>query len=143
MSLTAVVSLDGSITWHGAVGPAALTEYTVPVTSGHVTRIAAPEIGLAPTFPVIADVGTSVIPDFVRIAKFPAVPRSTGDGPFGAAAGTVMVAEPDLVPDVAVIVAVPADMPVATPVVDRTVPTVGLPEVQAAVLLMLRVVPSE
>ena len=59
------------------------------------------------------------------------------------AAGTVMVAEPDLVPDMAVIVAVPADTPVATPVVDRTVPTRGLPEVQATVLLMLRVVPSE
>ena len=53
------------------------------------------------------------------------------------AAGTVKVAEPDLVPDVAVIVAVPADTPVATPVVDRTVAIRGLPEVQATVLLML------
>ena len=59
------------------------------------------------------------------------------------AAGTVMVAEPDLVPDVAVIVAIPADTPVATPVVDRTVPTRGLPEVQATALLMLTVVASE
>ena len=59
------------------------------------------------------------------------------------AAGTVKVAEPDLVPDVAVIVAVPADTPVATPVPDRIVPTRGLPEVQATVELMLAVVPSE
>ena len=91
--------------------------------------------------PVIADEGTSVIPAFVRIPKLPAVPRSTGGGP--SAADTVKVAEPDWMPEVAVIVAVPADMPVATPVVDRTVPTRGLPEVQATVLLMLTVVPSE
>ena len=58
------------------------------------------------------------------------------------AAGTVMVAEPVLPLKVAVIVAAPADRPVATPV-DRTVPTRGLPEVQATVLLMLRVVPLE
>ena len=59
------------------------------------------------------------------------------------AAATVKVAEPDLVPDVAVIVAVPADSPVATPVDGRTVATGVLPEVHTAVLLMSRVVPSE
>ena len=59
------------------------------------------------------------------------------------AAGTVKVAEPDLLPDVAVIVAVPAETPVATPVVDSTVATGVLPEVHVTVLLMSRVVPSE
>jgi hypothetical protein len=59
------------------------------------------------------------------------------------AAGTVKVAEPDLPPKVAVIVAVPADTPVATPVVDRTVATGVLPEVQVTMLLMLTLVPSE
>ena len=38
-------------------------------------------MGLVPTFPVIAEVGTSVIPVFVRIAKLPAVPKFTGIGP--------------------------------------------------------------
>jgi len=40
--------------------------------------MAAPVMGLAPTFPVILDEGTSVIPDFVRIAKELALPRFTG-----------------------------------------------------------------
>jgi hypothetical protein len=47
----------------------------MPVTSGHVNKIAAPVIGLDPTFPVIADGGTSVIPDCVKIVKEAAVPR--------------------------------------------------------------------
>jgi hypothetical protein len=42
-------------------------------------------IGLVPIFPVTAEVGTSVIPVFVRITKLPAAPRFTGAGP-GAAA---------------------------------------------------------
>ena len=58
------------------------------------------------------------------------------------AAVTVKVAEPDLPPNVAVIVAVPIDSPVATPG-DRTVATRGLPEVQRTVSLMLTTVPSE
>ena len=56
---------------------------------------------------------------------------------------TVKVAEPDLPPDVAVISAEPADTPVATPVLDRTVATRGLAEVQTAVLLISTMLPSE
>ena len=48
------------------------------------------------------------------------------------AAVTVKVAEPDLPPNAAVIVAVPTDSPVAMPV-DTTVATRGLPEVQRTV----------
>src|SRR5450759_2951965 len=51
---------------------AASTPYIVPVISGHVTPIKEALIGLVPIFPVIADEGTSVIPAFVRITKFPA-----------------------------------------------------------------------
>ena len=58
------------------------------------------------------------------------------------AADTVKVAEPDLPPEVAVIVAVPADTPVATPG-DTTVATALVPELHVAILLMSRVVPSE
>ena len=58
------------------------------------------------------------------------------------AAGTVKVAEPDLAPDVAVIVAVPPDRPVATPG-DTTVATARLPEVHVTRLLMSTLVPSE
>jgi hypothetical protein len=58
------------------------------------------------------------------------------------AAVTVKVAEPDLPPDVAVIVAVPADRPVATPG-DTTVATAMAPERQVTVLLMSTLVPSE
>ena len=42
-------------------------------------------MGLVPTSPVTAEVGTSVIPDFVRIAKSPADLRFTGAGPGPAA----------------------------------------------------------
>ena len=58
------------------------------------------------------------------------------------AAVTVKVAEPDLPPDVAVIVAVPTDWPVATPG-DTTVATAMGSEVHVTVLLMLALVPSE
>ena len=58
------------------------------------------------------------------------------------AAVTVKIAEPDLVPKVAVIVAVPADTPVATPG-DTTVATAMVPEVHVTVVLMSTVVPSE
>jgi hypothetical protein len=40
--------------------------------------MAAPVIGLAPTFPVMIERGTSVMPDFVRIAKLAADRRFTG-----------------------------------------------------------------
>lgn len=59
------------------------------------------------------------------------------------AAVTVKVAEPDLLPDVAVISAEPAATPVAMPVLDRTVATKGLAEVQATDLLMSTTLPSE
>ncbi|OGA06652.1 MAG: hypothetical protein A3H33_14530 [Betaproteobacteria bacterium RIFCSPLOWO2_02_FULL_65_20] len=55
---------------------------------------------------------------------------------------TVKVAEPDLAPEVAVIVAVPTDTPVATPG-DTTVATAMVPELHVTVLLMSRLVPSE
>ena len=58
------------------------------------------------------------------------------------AAVTVKVAEPDLAPDVAVIVAVPTDPPVAMPG-DTTVATAMAPELHVTVLLMSRLVPSE
>src|SRR5450755_3713530 len=84
MSRTAAVNLVGFFMLHGA-GPAASTETTIPVTSVQVKRSAAPVIGLVPTSPVTAEVGTSVIPDFVRITKSPADLRFTGAGPGPAA----------------------------------------------------------
>src|ERR1700688_2268519 len=84
MSSTAAVNLLGFFILHGA-GPAAFTETTIPVTSVQVRRSAAPVIGLVPTSPVTAEVGTSVIPDFVRITKSPADLRFTGAGPGPAA----------------------------------------------------------
>jgi len=62
-------------------GPPASTWYTIPVTSGHEIKTAAPVIGLEPTFPIIADEGTSVTPVSVKIANGAAVPRFTGGGP--------------------------------------------------------------
>jgi hypothetical protein len=84
MSSTATVRLEG-VTWLHGLGPVASSEYTLPVTSVQVTKSAAPVIGLVPIFPTIAEVGTSVIPVFVKITKLPADRRSTGAGP-GAAA---------------------------------------------------------
>src|ERR1017187_8324732 len=57
----------------------------IPFTSVQVKRSAAPVIGLVPTSPVTAEVGTSVIPDSVRITKSPADLRFTGAGPGPAA----------------------------------------------------------
>src|ERR1035438_6971529 len=57
----------------------------IPFTSVQVKRSAAPVMGLVPTSPVTAEVGTSVIPDFVRITKSPADLRFTGTGPGPAA----------------------------------------------------------
>ena len=59
-----------------------------------------------------------------------------------AAGTTVKVAEPDLAPNVAVIVAVPPDRPVATPG-DTTVATGRLFEVHVTTLLMSKLVLSE
>lgn len=69
---------------HGA-GPAVVTDKTNPLTSVQVRRSAAPVIGLVPTSPVTAEVGTSVMPASVRITKSPAVRRFTGAGPGPAA----------------------------------------------------------
>jgi hypothetical protein len=79
MSDTAAVSLTGSVTIHA--GPAASTEYIMPVISPQVNTIDAPVFGLVPIFPVIADGGTLVIPVFERITKFAAEPRSTAPDP--------------------------------------------------------------
>jgi hypothetical protein len=59
------------------------------------------------------------------------------------AAGTVTSADPELAPEVAVIVAVPADMAVVTPVVSKTVATGVLLEVQVTLSVISTVVPSE
>ena len=56
---------------------------------------------------------------------------------------TVKVPKPDLVSKVAVISADPVDTPVATPVVDRTVATGVLSELQATRLVMSTVLSSE
>src|ERR1700735_4598064 len=80
MSLMATVSNVGSVIRHGS-GPAASTEYVLPVTSAQVRALAAPVIGLAPTFPVITGGGTSVTPDLVKTAKEDAELRFTGAGP--------------------------------------------------------------
>ena len=54
---------------------------------------------------------------------------------------TVKVPEPDLPPDVAVIVAIPPDRPVATPV-GKTA-AAGLFEVHVAIVVMSTMLPSE
>src|ERR1035438_5656701 len=84
MSRTAAVNLVGFLMLHGA-GPAVVTDKTNPLTSVQVRRSAAPVIGLVPTSPVTAEVGTSVMPASVRITKSPAVRRFTGAGPGPAA----------------------------------------------------------
>lgn len=102
----------------------------------------APVIGLEPIFPVIARVDATelVIPAFVRITKFIAVPRSTFVGP--KAPETVKVAVLVIRPKVAVIVETPAEAPLATPVA-KIVATGRLLEVQATVLVMLTMLASE
>jgi hypothetical protein len=51
----------------------------------------APEIGLDPTFPVMIELGTSVIPDFDKMAKEPAAPRLTGAWAVDPTGGVVVV----------------------------------------------------
>src|SRR3954470_24743754 len=53
----------------------------VPFTCGHVTPIADPAIGLAPTFPLIPPPPVLVIPAPERIANGAVERRSTGAGP--------------------------------------------------------------
>src|SRR5450631_3630613 len=96
MSRTAPVNLVGSLTLHGS-GPAASTETTIPVTSVQVNKSAAPVIGLVPTSPVIAEVGTSVTPDLVRMTKSPADRRTTGAGP-GPAANALTASAKRIIP---------------------------------------------
>ena len=69
-----------------------MAAYTFPVTWEEVEKvfvesatnenpvIAAAAIGLTPRSPVMAEVGTFVIPDFVKITKGAAAPRTTGAG---------------------------------------------------------------
>jgi len=71
----ASVKYEASVVKHP--GPPASTSYIVPFTSEHDNNRAAPVIGLVPTSPVIAEVGTSVIPLSERRAKFAATPRFT------------------------------------------------------------------
>src|SRR5450631_3216816 len=60
----------------------------VPVTSAHVRPvIAAPLMGLVPTSPVTFELGTSLTPDFDRMAKEPAAPTLTGNRVLVVAAG--------------------------------------------------------
>jgi hypothetical protein len=59
------------------------------------------------------------------------------------AAGTVTIADPELAPEVAVIVAVPADTPVAMPVKGETVATGVLFEDQVTLSVISTVVASE
>lgn len=94
ISLTAVVNRVSLVTLHA--GPAASTEYIVPVTSGHETAIAAPEIGLAQTFHVIIDGETFVIAAFERSTKLLADKRLTVAGETVVILLTVATVEPVL-----------------------------------------------
>jgi hypothetical protein len=76
-----------------------LDAYTFPVTCVDVENtpeasatnenpvIAVAAMGLTPMSPVTTEFGTVEIPDFARITKLPAVPRSTGAGPAAGGAG--------------------------------------------------------
>ena len=121
----------------------------VEVSNWVPTSVLGPAAGVIdgePTSPVITCglVRVSAVP--ASTAKLFALARGKGPVPAQLAGGgtavTVKVAEPDLAPDVAVIVAVPADWPVATPG-DTTVATARGSEVHVTVLLMLALVPSE
>jgi hypothetical protein len=88
MSLAAMLSLSVSITLQA--GPVASIVYIVPFTSPHVNPVIdAPVRVLIPTFPVITDGGISVIADFARITKFPAVPRFTAVALFAITPGII------------------------------------------------------
>src|SRR4051794_33902257 len=54
----------------------------LPVTSGQLRPLKAPEMGLVPTSPVMMEAGTSVMPDLESRANPAAEPRSTGAGPW-------------------------------------------------------------
>jgi len=113
------------------------------------TSVLGPEAGVIdgePTLPVteVGLVRLNAAP--ASTPKLVALPRYKGPGPAQLASGgtavTVKVAEPALAPDVAVIVAVPADWPVATPG-DTTVATGRVPEVHVTRLLMSTTLLSE
>jgi hypothetical protein len=88
-------------------------------------------------WPVVVIVPLASLVRIVFVVPCPLEPTHTS-----IAGVTVKVAEPDLSPDVAVIVAVPTDRPVAMPG-DMNVATPMVPEVQIAILLMSRLVLSE
>ena len=113
------------------------------------TSVLGPTAGVIdgePTSP-LTDVGLATVNAVpASTPKVAALPRGKGPGPAQLAGGvtavTVKVAEPALAPDVAVIVAVPADWPVATPG-DTTVATGRVPEVHVTRLLMSTTLLSE
>ena len=101
--------------------------------------------GLTPMSPTMDVVPVVEIPVLAKATKLAAVPKLTAAGPFmatGGAATTCRLADPDLPDAVAVIIAVPTDLPVATPVLS-TVATAVASEDQAAVAVRLTVVLSE
>jgi hypothetical protein len=113
------------------------------------TSVLGPTAGVIdgePTLPV-TEVGLATVNAVpASTPKVAALPRGKGPGPSQLAGGvtavTVKVAEPDLPPKVAVIVAVPADRPVATPG-DTTVAIGRLFEVHVTRLLMSTTLLSE
>ena len=115
-----------------------LVSYWVPM-SVLLAPKAAGVIDGEPTSPVTetGSLKSNAVP--ASTPKLVALARYKGPGPAQLAGGgtaiTVKVAEPDLAPDVAVIVAVPPDRPVAAPG-DTTVATGRLFEVQVTRLLM-------
>jgi hypothetical protein len=69
----------------------------IPFTSPQVRPIAAPVMGLVPTFPSIDVLKTSVTPDFDRTVKLPAEPRFTGASGAAAAATVVPAASIEMI----------------------------------------------
>ena len=81
MSPTAVVILlgAGELKFDAYTWPETCAEVEFEVAGVRRTPVIAVEaVGLTPMWPVIADGGTVEMPDSVRMAKSPAVPRSTG-----------------------------------------------------------------
>src|SRR2546427_6614585 len=80
MSDAAVARNEVSVTLQGR-GPAASAECINPDTSAHVAAMVLPELGLAPTSPVIAEAGVSRTLVFARTAKPSAAPSAGSAAP--------------------------------------------------------------
>src|SRR5258706_11453047 len=80
MSDAAVARNEVSVTLQGR-GPAASAECISPETSAHVTAMVLPELGLAPTSPVIGEGAVSATPVFARTAKPSAAPSASVAAP--------------------------------------------------------------